>query len=107
MIERYSTTLIGETQMLLTSNVDADTQRLFVRLVWIFGIGFGGFVMVVFGTITKNRFGANLEAVRCPQCNTLQPQIRKAATWQQALWGGWTCKVCKTQMDKWGRRVGS
>jgi hypothetical protein len=92
--------------MILVSDDDVATQRLIIKLAWILGITFAGFVVVVYGTITKNRFGANLNDVHCPQCNTLQPKTRKATSWQQALWGGWTCKVCGTEMDKWGKQMG-
>ena len=92
--------------MIFLRDDDVANQKLLIRLAWIFGITFAGFVLVVCGTITKNRFGANLDDVRCPQCNALQPNIRKATSWRQGLWGGWTCTVCGTEMDKWGRRLG-
>jgi hypothetical protein len=42
----------------------------------------------------------------CPSCGAPQPVIRKPANLRQALWGGWTCARCGSEMDRWGRRIG-
>jgi disulfide bond formation protein DsbB len=62
-------------------------------------------VLVIFGTIAKNRWGINLDPVSCPSCNTQFPQIRQPQSTRQALWGGGTCSKCGTEVDKWGREV--
>ncbi|HLW68320.1 MAG TPA: hypothetical protein VKS79_23590 [Gemmataceae bacterium] len=40
----------------------------------------------------------------CPNCGQPAPAVRKPANFQQALWGGNTCKECGCEYDKWGRR---
>jgi hypothetical protein len=64
--------------------------------------------LVVYGTFKKNRWGINLERVGCPGCgNTRFPTIRRPTSLRQALWGGKTCPVCGTEIDKWGRQIKS
>jgi RNase P subunit RPR2 len=50
-------------------------------------------------------FGVNLKRVKCPNCNTKQPIIRKPQTERQLLYGGWTCKKCGCEMDKYGKEI--
>ena len=71
----------------------------------IFGILGLGMLLVVYGTLAKNRWGINVELPNCPQCNTQSPTVRTPRSRQQLLWGGWTCSVCQTEIDKWGRRI--
>ena len=52
-----------------------------------------------------SKFGINLGRVSCPKCNLKQPLIRKPANENQALYGGHTCKNCKTEMDKYGVEI--
>lgn len=68
----------------------------------IFTIGVG---VVVFGTIQKKRFGINFARTNCPQCAASLPMIRRPLTVEQSTWGGWTCRNCGTEIDKWGRRM--
>jgi hypothetical protein len=64
--------------------------------------------LVVYGTFKKNRWGINLERIRCAVCgNAAFSKIRRPTSLQQALWGGATCPVCGTEIDKWGRRINS
>ena len=60
---------------------------------------------VVYGTIQKKRFGINFARTNCPHCAALLPMIRRPLTVQQSTWGGWTCKNCGTEIDKWGRKT--
>jgi hypothetical protein len=64
-----------------------------------------GLVLVVYGTITKDRWGINLARVKCPKCQAAMPWVRKPASGREAMWGGYTCPICKTEMDKWGRPI--
>jgi hypothetical protein len=64
-----------------------------------------GLMTVVYGTIRKNKWGINFDSVACPCCGTVPPKLRKPKTVRQALWGGWTCARCGTEVDKWGREV--
>jgi hypothetical protein len=63
-----------------------------------------GIFLIVRGTIRKDGFGINTGRPDCPKCGepvSLAPRVPKS--WRQALWGGWTCKECGCEMDKWGR----
>jgi hypothetical protein len=53
-------------------------------------------------TRDKSNFGINLKRVYCPVCQTKQPSIRKPLNERQALYGGNTCNICNTEMDKYG-----
>ncbi len=66
-----------------------------------------GVVVVLYGTILRNRWGINLEPVSCPRCGTLPPHTREPRTVRQAMWGGWTCTTCGTEVDKWGQEIAS
>ena len=46
--------------------------------------------------------GINIKRVHCPNCNAKQPIARKPANQRQMLFGGYTCKQCNTEMDKFG-----
>ncbi len=61
--------------------------------------------LVIHGSFAKNRWGINLDPVRCSHCGTPLPTIRKPTSFRQTLWGGSTCSVCGTEVDKWGREV--
>lgn len=55
----------------------------------------------------KRHMAVNLMPVRCPTCDTAAPALRKPASLKQLAWGGWTCRSCGTEIDKWGRRTGA
>jgi hypothetical protein len=74
-----------------------------VVLIVILGLLFTGAVLVTVGTVTKNRWGINLDSASCPSCKVPIPQPRKPQSLKQALWGGSTCEQCGTESDKWGR----
>jgi hypothetical protein len=67
----------------------------------------GGVLVVRDTTRGRGRFGFNLRAgsVRCPRCGTKPPKFRVPANASQGLWGGWTCRECGCEYDKWGREV--
>jgi hypothetical protein len=71
----------------------------------VFGLLAIGMVLVVYGTIAKNRWGINLSEVSCPSCNLALPPIRRPASLRHILWGGWTCPSCGVEIDKWGRQM--
>ena len=56
--------------------------------------------------IKKTKFGINFKAMnpmvslKCPTCNAKLPKIRIPQNKNQLLWGGWTCRSCKTEYDK-------
>jgi hypothetical protein len=42
----------------------------------------------------------------CPNCGTPVPAYRNPTSWRQAVWGGWTCSECRTEMDRFGHELG-
>jgi hypothetical protein len=44
-----------------------------------------------------------VEVVGLPRCGTVLPAIRRPANVRQFMWGGWTCKQCSAEFDKWGQ----
>lgn len=55
--------------------------------------------------LRKGKWGLNLKTVHCPRCGEIAPPIRKPTSFRQAMWGGWTCKMCECEMDKWGMEI--
>ena len=41
----------------------------------------------------------------CPECGTPVPTFRNPTSLSQALWGGWTCSLCGTEMDRNGNSL--
>jgi hypothetical protein len=66
-----------------------------------------GAVLLVVGTLMKNRFGINFRRVKCPQCGEPAPAVRMPKNLNQTLFGGCTCPECDCEYDKWGRPVES
>jgi transposase-like protein len=64
------------------------------------------FLFTLLGKNSKySDFGINLKRVYCPKCNTKQPIVRKPNNQRQALFGGYTCKKCGAEMDKFGTEI--
>lgn len=62
---------------------------------------------VLRGTSLRNRWGVNFSSLKCAHCRTPSRQgVHWPKSFHQLLWGGWTCSVCGTLNDKWGRRIG-
>lgn len=76
-----------------------------VIFIVVASLAFLGTLLVAIGTVTKNRWGMNLESVNCSACGSPIPPIRQPKSFRQALWGGWTCAKCGCEMDKWGRLI--
>jgi hypothetical protein len=51
----------------------------------------------------KGKWGINLKPVNCPCCGDPMPRYRWPANKRQAMWGGWNCRRCGCEMDKYGR----
>ena len=45
-------------------------------------------------------------ANQCATCGASAPAIRRPANLRQALWGGWTCPNCGTELNRWGHSMG-
>jgi hypothetical protein len=53
---------------------------------------------------TKGRWGIGaIGGKQCPRCGTRLPMIRKPASAEEMMWGGWTCRTCGCKVDKYGR----
>jgi hypothetical protein len=76
----------------------------FFGLAFLVGLAVG-VVLMVYGTIAKNRWGVNLRRVQCPNCATVMGRVRMPTSGEQAMWGGYTCPACNCELDKWGRRI--
>lgn len=51
----------------------------------------------------RGAMSASLRAVSCAMCINVMPVFRRPTSLRQALFGGWTCKSCGTEMDRSGR----
>jgi len=51
----------------------------------------------------KGRWGIDLSRKKCPRCGHRLPMMRKPASAEEAMWGGWTCQHCGAKLDKYGR----
>lgn len=58
-------------------------------------------VLVLWGTVARNRWGLNLGRVLCPRCLRPIP----AGSLGRLLFGGRQCPECDTIVDKWGREI--
>jgi endogenous inhibitor of DNA gyrase (YacG/DUF329 family) len=41
----------------------------------------------------------------CPNCGTPVPRFRQPTSFRQAMWGGWTCAECGTEMNRRGDEI--
>ena len=41
--------------------------------------------------------------MNCPKCKTELPKFRKPANFRQAMWGGYTCTGCGTELTRKGK----
>ncbi|PIE89566.1 MAG: hypothetical protein CR997_10755 [Acidobacteria bacterium] len=48
-----------------------------------------------------------IKNVKCPVCGAWQPFFRIPKTIRQALYGGWTCKGCLSELDVHGELIES
>jgi hypothetical protein len=59
-------------------------------------------VLVIAAWPKGGKSGINLSKVFCPKCAEPMPRIRRPKNERQRLWGGWTCRKCGCEMDKYG-----
>lgn len=60
-------------------------------------------VAIVIGVVLV--IGAAASRKTCPRCTATMPPLRRPASVQQMLWGGWTCPSCGCEMDRRGREI--
>jgi len=53
--------------------------------------------------LKSSKLAVNLKVVSCPKCGKAQPKISKPKNLKQDMWGGYTCKNCDCEMDKYGK----
>lgn len=53
-------------------------------------------VVLVFMTFAR-------KPAKCEKCGREQPKVRKPANMQQAMWGGYTCEGCGSELDGRGK----
>jgi transposase-like protein len=41
--------------------------------------------------------------VKCEKCGAEQPKVRKPENMSQAMWGGYTCKGCGSELNARGK----
>jgi DNA-directed RNA polymerase subunit RPC12/RpoP len=75
-------------------------------------VSIGVFILVLKTVRDQTRrkaafWGVNFRRVNCPKCGHKTPVLRKPRSVRQALWGGWTCSGCGTEMDKLGTDISS
>jgi transposase-like protein len=58
-------------------------------------------------TKAKGPLGIDLSPKTCPRCGQSLPVIRKPASEEERMFGGWTCQNCGTKVDKYGRERGA
>jgi hypothetical protein len=58
--------------------------------------------LIAFGLLA----GSSLATPKCPTCDTQQPPIRWPTSFRQAIFGGWTCAKCGTEIDRYGHSIG-
>jgi hypothetical protein len=72
--------------------------------VAVLGLLVVGGILVARDTIRQSgKWGINFRRPNCTECGEPMPIVRTPASWQQALWGGWTCPQCGLELDKWGK----
>jgi transposase-like protein len=50
-------------------------------------------------------FLINIDKVLCPKCGAKQPLLRIPKNRREFFKGGWTCKKCGCEMDRFGREI--
>lgn len=105
-MERRKTTVLGS---ILSIGAFAALEILIpdrvanIALIVMATLLLVGLLLVIYGTIARNRWGVNFEQVHCPRCQAPVPKQRKPRQRREVLWGGATCDTCGCEMDKWGQ----
>jgi hypothetical protein len=106
---KYAKAILGSIAVFVLLNflisVLIPDRVMNVIFVFVAALVVLGMLLVAIGTVTKNRWGINLESVNCPACGSPMPHVRQPRSVRETLWGGGTCGKCGCEMDKWGRRL--
>lgn len=72
---------------------------------WHAGAIIGGFVGGLIGGLMVLRRAMSLPERHCPNCGERFPGFRRAVTFRQMLWGGYTCGRCGYEVDRHGAQI--
>ncbi|NHK28678.1 hypothetical protein FF098_012230 [Parvularcula flava] len=65
--------------------------------------------VIIFAAVMFLLFGPQkfslMRRQHCSECGTILPFPRKPASFRQAMWGGWICPSCGTEVDGRGRKI--
>jgi hypothetical protein len=74
------------------------------RSTWILLISIPALIVsTYFVRKTSQRRGIGMFGAVCPRCAELLPMARKATSFREAWWGGWTCQNCGCKVDRYGK----
>ncbi len=45
------------------------------------------------------------KVIYCPDCKLKAPLLRKAKNFRELFFGGWTCKKCGCEFDRYGNKI--
>lgn len=51
----------------------------------------------------RGMWGYNFKRIVCPHCGTRLRRELRFFTWNQWMWGGWTCHECGIELSQYGR----
>ena len=79
---------------------------IYIELILTLGIVLGIIIWLNKMSKQKTKYGLNLsKRIYCSTCSTEQSIIRVPKNRNQILFGGFTCSVCQTELDKYGNEV--
>jgi hypothetical protein len=74
------------------------------RSTWILLITIPGLLVAMYFVRKGAQFrGIGLSNAACPRCAAPLPTVRKATSFAEVLWGGWTCEKCGCKADRYGK----
>lgn len=71
----------------------------------LFGVSVVLAVFIVLLVYTKRKTEQINASGGCPVCHGDVPAFRRPTSFRQALWGGWTCETCGTDLDRNGMKL--
>ena len=77
----------------------------FIALILYFSMGFNIVIFLIVAIDIVIIFYLALRQRYCSKCETKLPKFRKPKNQNQALFGGWTCPKCHTELDSSGNVV--
>lgn len=97
-------TLLGLTMIVTVVAIVAGVVARWAGVPWWVRVLLVGGLAGVVGASAQaaSRLG---RPVMCPVCSATQPAGRRPDSLGQALWGGWTCRVCHVRMNRHGHRL--